>query len=260
MKAYSLIDDFIDTAEERALMAAIAGAPALYWELLDTLPTEAFAAEPEAWGALAAAIEAERPAAVPVEWSASSDPQASGRRLADLYQRRLLAGAQERLAARLHDPETPAAMLASLLEEEAAGVQAAIRETAAGRLLWASDLLSDVLRDAETRNLKRLETGKPVLERVAKPPTIGLHSSPVRWGAYPASANCGATRSAKSRSWRSRSSRSSDSNAQSAYSRPARRYRSRCSATASGFPANGAGIHGVVDRTAAGSSGRARRK
>jgi replicative DNA helicase len=144
-------------------MAAIAGAPALYWELLDTLPTEAFAAEPEAWGALAAAIEAERPAAVPVEWSASSDPQASGRRLADLYQRRLLAGAQERLAARLHDPETPAAMLASLLEEEAAGVQAAIRETAAGRLLWASDLLSDVLRDAETRNLKRLETGKPVL-------------------------------------------------------------------------------------------------
>ena len=62
MKAYSLIDDFIDTAEERALMAAIAGAPALYWELLDTLPTEAFAAEPEAWGALAAAIEAERQA------------------------------------------------------------------------------------------------------------------------------------------------------------------------------------------------------
>ena len=75
----------------------------------------------------------------------------------------MLAGAQERLAAALHDDTRPASELASLLEEEAAGVQAAIRETASGRLVWASELLGDVLRDAEARALQRLETGKPVL-------------------------------------------------------------------------------------------------
>lgn len=47
-----------------------------------------------------------------------------------------------------------------MLEEEAAGVQAAIWETASGRLAWASELLGDVLRDAEERARALKETGK----------------------------------------------------------------------------------------------------
>src|SRR5689334_2719574 len=133
MKGYSLADDFIDAVCERALLAALQHAPALYWELLDTLPPAAFAVERETWEAVAAAIESEAPTCVPDDWEPASEPHASAARLADLFQRRLLAEAQERLAWALHDPTVPASALATLLEEEAAGVQAAIRETASGR-------------------------------------------------------------------------------------------------------------------------------
>ena len=163
MRAYRLADDFIDSECERAILAALAHSPALYWELLDTLPAGAFAAERETWERVAAAIEAEQPASVPADWPPAHDPQASATRLADLFQRRLLADAQERLAQALHNETIPAAELAAMLEEEAAGAQAAIRETASGRLLWASDLLGDVLHDAEERARQLRETGKPVL-------------------------------------------------------------------------------------------------
>lgn len=162
MKGYNLSDDFVDDDLERATLAAIAQAPTLYWELLDTLPAGAFVAEPETWEAVAAAIEAEERASVPDGWKPASDPQASAQRLADLFQRRLLAEAQERLAQALHDPDVPASELATMLETEAASVQAAIRETASGRLTWASDLLDDVLRAAEERARQLRETGNPV--------------------------------------------------------------------------------------------------
>ena len=162
MKSYNLSDDFIDADLERATLAAIAQAPALYWELLDTLPAGAFVAEPETWDAVAKAIEAEVRASVPDDWKPASDPQASAQCLADLFQRRLLAGAQERLALALHDRNVPASELATMLEAEAASVQAAIRETASGRLTWASDLLDDVLRAAEERARQLRETGNPV--------------------------------------------------------------------------------------------------
>lgn len=162
MKGYNLSDEFIDAASERATLAAIAREPALYWELLDTLPPGAFAAEPATWEAVAAAIESETPATVPDDWTPASDPRQSAALLADLFQRRLLASAQERLALALHDPDVPASELATLLEEEAAGVQAAIRATASGRLVWAADLLGDVLRDAEDRARQLKETGNPI--------------------------------------------------------------------------------------------------
>lgn len=162
MKTYHLADDFVDVEAERGTLAAIATTPALYWELLDTLPAGAFTVEAETWGAVAQAIEAEMPAPVPADWAPAGNPQASARRLADLFQRRLLAGAQERLALALHDFETPASELATLLETEAASVQAALRETASGRLVWASELLDDVLRAAEERARQLRETGNPI--------------------------------------------------------------------------------------------------
>jgi replicative DNA helicase len=163
MKGYRLADEFVDIELERAVIAAIARSPSLYWELLDTLPAGAFAAEPETWERVARAIETETPPELPGEWAPGSDAQGDAQRLADLFQRRLLADAQERLAQALHDANTPASRLATMLEEEAAGVQAAIRETASGRLAWASELLGDVLRDAEERARALKETGKPTL-------------------------------------------------------------------------------------------------
>jgi len=52
----------------------------------------------------------------------------------DLHQRRLLAAAQERLAQALFDETTPATDIVTLLEEETLRVQAALRNTTAGRL------------------------------------------------------------------------------------------------------------------------------
>jgi len=80
-----------------------------------------------------------------------------------LYQRRLLAAAQERLAQALFDETTPATDIVTLLEEEALRVQAAMRSTDTGRLQWASVLLPQVLADAEARRLQREATGSAVL-------------------------------------------------------------------------------------------------
>ncbi len=163
MRSFNLADEFLDESDERALIAAVAAQPALYWELVDTLPAGAFAVEGACWTTVAAAVEAEQPAGTPPEWTPAPDPQATARRLADLYQRRLLAAAQERLGQALYDERRPAAQLATLLEEEAARIQAAIRETQAGRLVWASDVLPAVLKDADERRRQREATGKPVM-------------------------------------------------------------------------------------------------
>jgi replicative DNA helicase len=51
----------------------------------------------------------------------------------------------------------------ALLEEEAVRIQAALRDTTAGRLQWASALVPQVLADAESRRRQREETGRAVL-------------------------------------------------------------------------------------------------
>jgi replicative DNA helicase len=81
----------------------------------------------------------------------------------DLHQRRLLAAVQERLAQALFDDTTTTTDLVTLLEEEVLRVQAAFRDSTAGRLQWASTLLPQVLADAEARHRQREATGSAVL-------------------------------------------------------------------------------------------------
>lgn len=163
MQTYHLQDEFRDPTAERQLLAALAHQPTLYCALLDTLPTGVFTDTQEVWQRLALAIETGQPRTVPADWAPAPDPHATAQHLADLHQRRLLATAQERLAAALFDPTIPASTLAALLEEEALRVQAALRETAAGRLQWASDLVPQVLAVADARRQQREQTGKAVL-------------------------------------------------------------------------------------------------
>lgn len=162
MDPYHLQDDFLDQAAEQALIAAIAHTPTLYFEYLDLLAPDVFATEIAAWRQVALAIEAEQPPPLPAPWRPAADPQATAQRLADLYQRRLLAAAQERLAQALYDATIPAATLAALLEEEALRVQEALRATAASRLQWASDLLPEVLAEAAIRRRQWEDSGIPV--------------------------------------------------------------------------------------------------
>lgn len=162
MQTFHLTDEFTDPAAEQAIIAAITQQPDLYWQCIDLLPAEAFVQERGAWRDLMAAVESERqPRAC--SWMPARDAIATARRLADLLQRRLLAAAQERLAEALYDESRPATELTSILEEEAARVNALVSETNTGRLLWASDLITDVVREAEERRLTRQATGRPVL-------------------------------------------------------------------------------------------------
>ncbi len=162
MRLFRLSDEFTDPDLERALVAAVARQPGLYWELEDQMTPDVFTAAAQQWREVVLAIEAQSQPATTSGWEPAADPKAAAARLADLYQRRLLADASERLAASLYS-ERPATEVAALLEEEAARVQAALRQARAGQLLWAADLLPGVLHDAEERKAARIATGKPVM-------------------------------------------------------------------------------------------------
>src|SRR5215510_10031846 len=140
MRTYHLAEDFADIAAEQALLASLTQSPALYWDLLDLLTPEIFTKEIETWQALALALEIDQAPGMPADWPPAPDPYATARHLVDLHHRRLLAAAQERLAQVLFDETTPATDIVTLLEEEALRARAALRDTPAGRLQWASTL------------------------------------------------------------------------------------------------------------------------
>jgi hypothetical protein len=141
MQSYHLTDEFTDIEAEQALLASLMQSPGLYWDLLDLLTPDVFSHETPTWQALPLALETGQSPRVPADWTTSPDPHATAHRLVDLHQRRLLAAAQERLAQALFDETTPAPDIVALLEEEALRVQAALRDTTAGRLQWASALV-----------------------------------------------------------------------------------------------------------------------
>jgi replicative DNA helicase len=163
MQSYRLTDEFTDIEAEQALLASLMQSPGLYWDLLDLLTPEVFSQETPAWLALTLALETGQSPTIHADWLPAPDPHATAQRLVDLHQRRLLAAAQERLAQALFDETTPATDIVTLLEEETLRVQAALRNTTAGRLQWASALLPQVLADAEARRLQREATGSAVL-------------------------------------------------------------------------------------------------
>lgn len=159
MRTYSLESEFLDALTEQRLLAAIAGDVNLYWQLQDILPEGSFRVEAEAWTQLCEAVSAgEAPRAPKV--APSADPRADALRLADLHQRRLLAGLQERLAEALFDEGRAAADVAALLEQEAAAVRASVRETAAGVVLGGSVLLEEALELARRRMERRKSSGQ----------------------------------------------------------------------------------------------------
>jgi replicative DNA helicase len=163
MQSYHLTDEFTDIEAEQALLASLIQSPGLYWDLLDLLTPEVFSHETPTWQALALTLETGQSPSLPADWLPASDPHATAHRLVDLHQRRLLAVAQERLAQALFDETTPAPDIVALLEDEALRIQAALRDTTAGRLQWASVLIPQVLMDAESRRRQREETGSAVL-------------------------------------------------------------------------------------------------
>ena len=160
MRTYSLESEFLAPETEQRLLAAIASDVSLFWQLQDLLPEGSFCTESAAWQELSEAVGAGQAPILPRR-EASKNPQADALRLADLHQRRLLAGLQERLAEALFDETRPAAAVAALLEEEAAVVRGRVRQTAAGAARSGRGLLDDALVLARQRQERRKSTGKP---------------------------------------------------------------------------------------------------
>lgn len=164
MKRFHLADEFVDTEAEQGLLVAIRDDPYLYWRLVDNLPEGCFVAEEDLWGEFLHALGEEEPhfPELPEDWELTEPPEDLAKRLADLYQRRLLAEMQERLAEGLYNPEEKAQDLAGLLVEEAAFIQSAIKQSQVNRLMWASDLVSVVLDRAEECYNNRMQTGNEI--------------------------------------------------------------------------------------------------
>jgi len=179
-----LADEFISQDTERGLIAAITANPELYWRVVDLLPRGAFPHEVDAWDKLTAAVEEEK-APGPCGWEPAADPESAARRLADLYQRRLLADAWERrIAPALYDQERPAGEVVALLETEAAGVQAAVRELNTGQAQALPELFKGILamlrqrREAYQEHGKAtvgIPTGIPKLDNLLGGLQAGLH-------------------------------------------------------------------------------------
>lgn len=161
MRSFELTHDFMAEDQELELLSAVAGDQAIYWELNEWFPPAAFSTYSAQWIELGESIRAGQ---LPFgnDWGpAAQDPQATARRLHDLYQRRLLAEAQQKLAQALYDPEQTGEQLAALLESESIRVKSKLNSlTSVNPFDWGSALLPGILALAGDRRRQRQKTGK----------------------------------------------------------------------------------------------------
>jgi len=96
MERFLLQDEFRDAAAERGLIAAVSQNPSLLREL--DLPDGIFTDDVQMWGKIAEAVQRNENPPLPPDYKAVSDPRATAQHLRNLLQRRLIAGALEKIA------------------------------------------------------------------------------------------------------------------------------------------------------------------
>lgn len=149
---FALAQQFVRLDLERAMLAAIAAKPDVYWQVIDLLHPDALTEYRQQLRTLITCIEQEKP--VPplpgVEGDPPPDPMATAKELADLYHKRLLADLVQGSLERLRG-ETTAVELISGLEGGLNQVQQAVRELRAGQAHTLVDLFPELLRDLTAR-------------------------------------------------------------------------------------------------------------
>lgn len=150
VQVYSIADAFKDEEAERGLLAAIAANPEIYFRVIDMAPPEVWTEHAAAFEAMVAAIEKGEPVTNP-GWEPVSDPEAAARKLANLYQKRLLASLLEGVSDQLHNTEEPAANLIAELENGVSSIHQAIRELRAGQTIALPDLFGEVMKQVAAR-------------------------------------------------------------------------------------------------------------
>jgi replicative DNA helicase len=163
MKRFTLQDEFKDAAAERGVIAAFAEQPELLWQLQSLIPEGAFCECGDAWARLTGAIRSGQPAPTFPGWTAAGDPKASVQRLADLTVRRRVARALEEVAVQLYQFNKPAQASVAQLEESSTRARKAVDKSTAAKLLLSTELLVNVMDEAEARHRQQVTTGKPVM-------------------------------------------------------------------------------------------------
>ena len=164
MKAYEESMEYTNPDLEAGLIASIKANPSLYWELLDSLPTnsfEAFTKYAGEWKALAQAIKENKPIPQGPELVPLADPQGAAKLLGELYQRRLLAAFYQEALHMVRDSK-PIPEIVSYAEESLAHIQSAIAAGPGGQLIWGKDLVDAILEWA-IQNKKSREAGNNTL-------------------------------------------------------------------------------------------------
>lgn len=160
MRTFDLSDDFILEEQERQLLAAVIATPGLYWEVEDQLTAEAFGVHGQEWVRIGETIRRGESVAGENWGAAATDALATARKIADLYRHRIVAEAQQKLAAALYDPEQNGEELIARFEEEANNLKTRVRKIAKVQMDRGSDLLVGVLEMARERRRERNDTGK----------------------------------------------------------------------------------------------------
>ena len=160
MRTFDLTDDFILEEEERKLLAAVMERPALYWEVEDLVAVAAFGVHGQEWARIGDAIR-RGDRVTGEDWGeAAADGMVTARRIADLYRHRIVAEAQQNVAAALYDPAQSGEALIARFEEEANNLKTRVRKIAKIQFDRGSDLLAGVLEMARERRRERTDTGK----------------------------------------------------------------------------------------------------
>ena len=162
MSKFDLTGEHTDPEAERRLLVAIASNPELYWELSPR--PQIFASYEQAAEDLFGAIQAEEePPGVPEDWEVpADDPEATLRRLRDLWRRRRIAALQEDLGALMQDEDRSATEILQYLEEHAAEVRAELRESTAGTLRLNEEVTAEVLEEAREARDEYQASGDPI--------------------------------------------------------------------------------------------------
>lgn len=178
----TLASKFTDIDLERSLLAAIAYEPDKYWEIIDILPPEALTETQRSFERLAAAIEQRQPLPT-VKEKPQEEAVDLANKLADLYQKRLLANLGEAFMDDLLRG-TPTVDLLGRLEYRLNNVQQAIRERRSGQVAGLYNLLPKALKGLETGRIvfdeegtqgTGLPTGLPRLDKLLGGLKPGLH-------------------------------------------------------------------------------------
>jgi replicative DNA helicase len=174
LEMYNLADEFSDPNLELGLLAALSANQNAYFDVIDLLSTETFATHHSLFEGIATAIEDQQVAPTVVS-TPVADPKAAASKLADLYQRRLIAILLQEKLEKLRS-DIAAKDLSQEIEQGITQVQHAVREHRAGKLTSAPDLFADLVKTARERHallnsengqtVHGISTGYPTLDRL----------------------------------------------------------------------------------------------